>query len=475
MIELRPFQRRFLARAFSPGIDTSALSIPRGNGKSTLAAYILARCLTPGDPWNRPGWEYVLGSATLPQARFVFRPLREALEPTGAYRWIDSVTRVGCLHKESGTRLTVQSSRAKSAMGLVRCPLVLLDEPGGFDTANGQLMNDALATAQGKPGSRLRVIYIGTLAPETPGGWWHQLVEGGTQGSVFVQALQGDPERWDNWHTIRKANPLCNISPTFRRKLLEERDAARADSRLKARFLSYRLNVPSADESKILLTIDDWERMAAREVRPRRGKPVVGLDLGAGRAWSAAVAIWKGGRVEALAVAPGIPGIGAQEKRDRVPSGTYRQLVEGGALLLAAGLRVQPPAQLVDAIRQEWGRPQVIVCDRFRLNELRDCTPGVPLEPRVTRWSDAASDIRALRKLARDGPLSVAEGSRLLLAASLSAAVVQSDDAGNTRLSKRGFNNQARDDVAAALLLAAGLHERVANRPARRWRYHGSV
>ena len=36
--------------------------------------------------------------------------------------------------------------------------------------------------------------------------------------------------------------------------MLEERDAARADSRLKARFLSYRLNQPSADESAVLLT-----------------------------------------------------------------------------------------------------------------------------------------------------------------------------------------------------------------------------
>ena len=48
-MELRPFQRRFLARALSDRVDTSVLSLPRGNGKSTLAAYILERCLTPGD------------------------------------------------------------------------------------------------------------------------------------------------------------------------------------------------------------------------------------------------------------------------------------------------------------------------------------------------------------------------------------------------------------------------------------------
>ena len=268
--------------------------------------------------------------------------------------------------------------------------------------------------------------------------------------------LQGDPELWDQWPEIRKANPLTNISPTFRRKLLEERDAARADTRLKARFLSYRMNLPTGDESAVLLTVQDWEDIVGREVPRRSGCPVVAADLGAGRAWSASVAIFENGRMEAVAVAPGIPSIEAQEKRDRVPSGTYRKLVETGALRIAEGLRVQPPAQLVDMIFEKWGRPVSISSDRFRLNELADCARGVPLHPRVSRWSESSADIRALRKIARDGPLSCAESSRLLVAASLSAALVKNDDAGNTRLVKRGTNNTARDDVAAALLLAGG-------------------
>ena len=49
-MELQPFQRRFLKSALAPGIRTSALSIPRGNGKSTLVAWLAARALTPGDP-----------------------------------------------------------------------------------------------------------------------------------------------------------------------------------------------------------------------------------------------------------------------------------------------------------------------------------------------------------------------------------------------------------------------------------------
>ena len=171
--------------------------------------------------------------------------------------------------------------------------------------------------------------------------------------------------------------------------------------------------------------------------------------------------MWKNGRMEAIAVAPGIPSLEEQERRDRVSSGTYRRLAQIGALRVAKGLRVQPPAQLHEAICAAWGRPETIYCDRFRLNELADCVNSTPLVPRVTRWSEASEDIRALRKMAADGPLACEESSRLLVAASLSAAMVKNDDQGSVRLIKRGSNNTARDDVAAALTLAAGAFIRV--------------
>ena len=108
-------------------------------------------------------------------------------------------------------------------------------------------------------------------------------------------------------------------------------------------------------------------------------------------------------------------------------------------------------------IRSTWGKPQLLVCDRFRLAEFEDAVKrGARIEPRISRWSEAASDIRALRQMALDGPLSVDEDSRALLATSLSRATIKADESGSFRLVKRGTNNTARDDCAAALLLAAG-------------------
>ena len=458
-MKLRPFQQRFIRGALAPGIDTAALSLPRGNGKSWLAAHILTRCLTPGDELHEAGKEYLLLAASLEQARLSYLFSRADLEPTGEYRFLDSVTRIGITHKATNTRLRVMSSKAKSAFGIVHCPLLVGDEPGCWETANGQLMADAIFTAQGKPGSNMRAVLIGTLAPSS-GGWWHELVAGGTNGTTYVQRLRGNVKRWDQWHEIRRCNPLTAISSEFRAKLLDERDKARRDPRLKARFCSYRLNAPMGDESTMLLTVSDFEDMTKRPVPPREGLPIVALDLGSNRAWCAALALYQNGRVEARAVAPGIPDLCAQEERDNVPRGTYQSLADQGVLIQAAGLRVPPAKTLLELISETWGPPSDLICDRFRIDELRDA--GVPCSviPRVTRWSEASFDIRALRSKTKDGPFAVSQCSRSLLAASLAVAMVKNDDQGSTRLVKKNTNNTARDDVAACFVLAAGLFER---------------
>ena len=133
MVTLRPFQLRFLTAALAPKIDTAALSIPRGDGKTWLAAHVLARCLTPGDPLHVPGAEYLLVSGSVEQARLCFRFMRAELEPTGAYRWLDSLSRIAVTHRATNTRLRVMSSNGKTAMGIVGCPLLVADEPGSWD------------------------------------------------------------------------------------------------------------------------------------------------------------------------------------------------------------------------------------------------------------------------------------------------------------------------------------------------------
>ena len=164
------------------------------------------------------------------------------------------------------------------------------------------------------------------------------------------QTFTGGPEKWELWGEIRKCNPLTNLpgedGARFRKQLLKERNEAQQDSRNKASFISYRLNFPSGDESTVLLTLADWDLIKGRPVPPKVGRPLVGLDMGGGRSWSAAVALWPNGRCEAFALCPGIPSIVEQEKRDLEPPGTYDKLASTGRLLIAEGLRVPLPSTL---------------------------------------------------------------------------------------------------------------------------------
>ena len=42
MVSLQPFQKHFIRGAMASGINPAALTMPKGNGKSWLAAYIAA-------------------------------------------------------------------------------------------------------------------------------------------------------------------------------------------------------------------------------------------------------------------------------------------------------------------------------------------------------------------------------------------------------------------------------------------------
>ena len=79
-------------------------------------------------------------------------------------------------------------------MGIVNTKICVADEPGSWEVNGGQLMADALFTAQGKPNSPLKLIMIGTLSPMATGAghWWYDLIDDGTRGSVWVKTLQGD-------------------------------------------------------------------------------------------------------------------------------------------------------------------------------------------------------------------------------------------------------------------------------------------
>ena len=106
-LRLLPFQRRFVRAVESDKYLTCALSGPRGLGKTTLAGWLCARALTPGDCLYAGALkEVVLFSGSIEQCRLVFRAAIDFLgDRIDDYRLVDSATRVGITHKASRTRL----------------------------------------------------------------------------------------------------------------------------------------------------------------------------------------------------------------------------------------------------------------------------------------------------------------------------------------------------------------------------------
>jgi len=67
-LKLLPFQKRFLKAALDPATKYSVLSCPRGNGKTTLCAWLAEQYLTPGTPFHIPGGRSHIIAASINQA-----------------------------------------------------------------------------------------------------------------------------------------------------------------------------------------------------------------------------------------------------------------------------------------------------------------------------------------------------------------------------------------------------------------------
>ncbi|MYC28159.1 MAG: hypothetical protein F4X63_09245 [Nitrospira sp. SB0662_bin_26] len=451
--------KRWSRNAFSKSVRIAALSMPRGNAKSFLCGRIAALFLDPEMKLGKKGPnEVVIVSGSIEQSRVVFGFIKEAIAGhEKEYRIAESIQRLRIEHKASGNTVRAISSSGKRAMGLAQFNVLIGDEPAAWETRNGALLFDALRQSLGKRPEQ-KLLLIGTLSPSEPGSWWPELIKAGTntKTGTYVTCISADIEEpWDSWDTVRKVNPMFRLNKELARTVKQEHEEAKANPSLKASFEAYRLNRLVETREEMLCRVEDWKTVESRPVPPRMGKPIVGLDLGAHRSWSAIWCLWPNGRSECYALCGGIPDLAAREKQDAVPKGLYQKLWEEGTLLIDEGVRHARPATLLDKMTLLGIEPEVIYCDRFLLNQLLDVLPtSWQVIERKTRWSEATEDITGLRRLIADGPLSIVPECRTLARYSLSQAIVIEDE-GNLRVSKRR-KWKSRDDVAICATLAGG-------------------
>ena len=469
-----PWEARFIRRTFRPGVQSAALSIARGNGKTAMLSGIA--CATLDGPLAVERGETVIVASSFEQARIAFEHviafMGDKLRDRARWKVWDTAQQARVEDRRTGARVRCIGSDPRRAHGLAPV-LVLADEPAQWPENTGERMVAALRTAAGKqPHSRF--VSLGTR-PAAPEHWFAKALAGGADYAQCHAARESDPPF--QVRTWRKANPSLAYMPDLEAAIRTEAGEARRDPALLAAFRALRLNLGTADtEVAVLLDPGLW---AECEGEAALSGPVVwGVDLGTSAAQSAIAAFApETGALQCLAAFPESPSLDERGLRDGVGA-LYRECARRGELLTLGGRSVDIPA-LLRAALDRFGRPARVVADRWREAELRDALDkaGVPpaaLEVRGMGFQDGAADVRAFRRSCADGKVTPAPS--LLLRSAMAEARTVSDPAGNAKLSKGsqgGRRLRARDDAAAAAVLAVAAGVRQPTRP--RWRYRGAA
>ena len=161
-----PWERRFLRGALAAGVQTAAISVGRGNGKSALVAAIAAAVVDPEGPLHGSRREVVCVGPSFEQSRIIFEDVlaflggRYDLDDRRRWRKANTANRALLEWRKTGCRVRCIGSDPSTAHGL-RPFLVLADEPAQYDPAKRDRMLSAIRTGLGKvPGSRL--VALGT-------------------------------------------------------------------------------------------------------------------------------------------------------------------------------------------------------------------------------------------------------------------------------------------------------------------------
>ena len=474
-IRLFPWEKRFL-RGFAATSGDCALTLARGNGKTLICAAIAAA--TVDGPLRQPRAETVIVASSFAQGRIAYEHclafLRERghdLENRRLWRLQDSQNSATVEDRKTGSRVRCIGSDPARAHGLAPA-LVLCDEPAQWPDNTSDRMLAALRTSLGKiPGSRL--IALGTR-PANEAHWFQTMLDGAADYAQTHKANEDDPPF--QRRTWLKANPSLAGMPELEKRIRKEAEDAKRDESMLASFRALRLNLGLADIAQAtLLDATVWE--AAEGEADMDGTFVLGIDLGGSASMSAAAAYWpKTGAFDAIGCFPTIPDLAERGLRDGVGK-RYQDMLARGELILAGGRIADVPMLLTEALNR-WGNPSAVVADRWRIPELADALDAVrfPRSRLIERgqgYKDGGEDVRDFRTAVLRGRVTPVRS--LLMRSAMGEARVAMDPAGNCKLTKTGNGRRtyARDDAAAAGILAVAAGERKARIPERAGAYLG--
>ena len=457
-LKLMDWQKDFIRKIYAPATSTAALSVPRGNGKTTLISAIAAGAFV--GPNAIPGSEIVLVAGSFQQAKIAFSHLLSFIEPymySGRdWRCVDNNTGAEVTYKPKRQTIRVKAANPKGAHGLAPT-MVICDEPAQWPPNFSDAMVSALITALGKQGNELMVA-IGTR-PADPDHWFQKWLDGEADVAVSYHAKEDTDYMSDE--TLYSVNPSSYSMPALVNAIMKDRDRARDSDEAMAYYKSLRLNMGTRDvKAQSIVSIEDWQRCETENLPERAGPCVWGIDLGGAAAMSAVAAYWpRVNRLEVFAAFPDHISLAERGRKDNVGE-RYLQMEKRGELVTLPGRVVQVPDLMMVALAK-YGPPDVVCADRWKQAELLDAldrsqVPYAPFSPRGEGYKDGGEDSRLFVTAVQTGKVKLAPS--LLMRSAISGSTMISDPAGNRKLARAedGTTRKAthRDDALAASMKA---------------------
>jgi len=455
---LQEWQREIVTEVFARTdgarrqYERAYIEVPRGNGKSTLAAGMALYALI-ADPLDRAPHVYSV-AADREQARIVFDLARQMVLQSPALRDLCKVERHAIYSLRNGGVYRVLSSDAASAHGL-QPSCVVFDELHAQDSRE---LWDAISTSLGKRPSPL-LIMLTTAGYDLSSVCYEQheyaqaVLSGAQRDPRYFARIWSAPldADWTDPQVWADANP--NWGVTVREEYLRaECERAKRTPGYQPTFRRLYLNQWIQQETR-WLDLREWDACRAEiDWRDFEGAPCWGgLDLASTSDLAALVLVFqREGRYYAL---PRfwVPADSLAERalRDRVP---YDQWARDGYIIPTPGAVIDYDRIIADilALRQ-----------RYRIVEIAyDRWGAVQVERRLTEaglvmvqfgqgFASMAAPTRELARLIAAREL-VHDGNPVLRW-NANNAVVESDAAGNLKPSKA--KSRERIDGIVALLM----------------------
>lgn len=462
--KLRPWQVAIVKEVYATNrkgqrtVRLALLSMGRKNGKTGFASALALAHLC--GPEAVQGGQVLSGAADRAQAAIVYTAMKQMAlaRPDLADRLTFRDFKKEIEDVETGSIYQALSSDARKAHGM--SPNFWIgDEVAQW---RGRDLLEALRTGMGAHAEPLGFV-ISTRSPDPDNpleeliGYARDIEAGAIDDPAFRAFLYTADPAADPWSEAawRAANPALGDFRSLDDVQVQAEQARRIPS-LEASFRAYILNQPVATDDRWIAPAD-WD--ACNATAEASGPCWGGLDLAAGPADLSAFAIyWPA--TGALRVWAFLPALLLHDK-SREDNAPYQTWVTQEHVVVVPGRTIDRAWLGAWIARQTEALDLVaIASDRWLIEDLRAQMDRegitLPLAPHGAGYKDVSPSLSAYERLILERRL--AHGGNPLLRWAMANAAIESDPAGNRKLSK--LRSRGRIDPAVAAVTAVGLASR---------------